>query len=106
MLCASLTISPRRPSSSSRWRSFCQRAWSRGSGVVRTDEVSVSTAATLDRFLLFLVGQLLAEALDAALGVDDLLLARVERVALGADFDLQLLLGGARREGVAAHAAR
>ena len=36
-------------------------------------------------------GVLLAEPIDATARVDDLLLARVERVAVGADFDLQVL---------------
>src|SRR5512132_3318564 len=40
----------------------------------------------------------LAELVDAARGVDDLLLARVERMALRADFDVQLL-GGRGRAG-------
>ena len=47
----------------------------------------------------------LREPLDAALGVDQLLLAREERVAHVADFEVQLRLGGARLEGVAAGAA-
>jgi hypothetical protein len=34
---------------------------------------------------------LLAELVDATAGVDDLLLARVERVAVGADFNLQIV---------------
>src|SRR5207248_10759858 len=45
------------------------------------------------------------EALDAATGVHQLLLARVERVAGRADLDVQLGLGGARLELVAAGAA-
>ena len=48
----------------------------------------------------------LVEALDAAAGVDQLLLAGEERVALIAELDVQLTrLGGARRERVAARAA-
>src|SRR5262249_9106479 len=48
---------------------------------------------------------LLAELLDAARGVDDLLLARVERGARGAHLDVQLLAQGrARGEGVPATA--
>src|SRR5918999_5938419 len=46
-----------------------------------------------------------AEALHAAAGVDQLLAARVERVAVRADLDVQLRLGGARPELVAARAA-
>src|SRR5436190_6490876 len=44
------------------------------------------------------------EAGDAAAGVDDLLLARVERMALRADLDVQLGLGRAGDERVAARA--
>src|SRR5438874_1419959 len=52
-----------------------------------------------------LAGVLLAELLDPAGGVDDLLLARVERVARRADFHVQRLAERrARREGVAAAA--
>ena len=36
------------------------------------------------------VAELVGEALDASTGVDELLLAGVERVALGAQFDVQL----------------
>src|SRR6476646_10672411 len=42
------------------------------------------------------------EALDAAARVQQLLLAGVERVARGADLDVQLGLGGTRRERVPA----
>src|SRR5207245_11665931 len=45
------------------------------------------------------------EPLDAATGVDQLLAAGVERVALGADLHVELGFGGARRELVAAGAA-
>src|SRR4051812_31873588 len=44
------------------------------------------------------------EALDPAARVHELLLARVERVAVGADLDVQLGLGGARLERVPAGA--
>src|SRR5258708_7881389 len=44
------------------------------------------------------------EALDAAAGVHQLLLARVERVAVRADLDVQLSLRGARDERVPARA--
>ena len=46
----------------------------------------------------------LLEAIHTAAGVHQLLLAGKERVALGADFNAQLLLGRARHEGIAAHA--
>jgi hypothetical protein len=44
------------------------------------------------------------EAFDAATGVDELLLAGVERVALRAKFNVHLGLGGTRDEGVPAAA--
>src|SRR2546430_17585011 len=44
------------------------------------------------------------EALDTAAGVHQLLLARVERVALAADLDVQLRLRGTRLERVPARA--
>src|SRR5262249_61379165 len=47
----------------------------------------------------------LREALDASGGVDQLLLAGEERVALGADLEAQLLARGARDELLAARAA-
>src|SRR5262245_10756141 len=46
----------------------------------------------------------LPETLDAAGGVDELLLAREEGMALAADLDAQLLLRGACRPGLAAGA--
>jgi hypothetical protein len=50
-------------------------------------------------------GVLLAELVHATAGVDDLLLARVERMAVGADLDLQVMTQrGARNEGVTAAA--
>ena len=44
----------------------------------------------------------LVEALDASAGIDQLLLAREERVALGADFNLDVLLRGKHLDDVAA----
>src|SRR6266508_1583259 len=44
------------------------------------------------------------EPLHASAGVHELLLARVERVALGADLDVEIALGRARLEGVPARA--
>src|SRR3989442_14383 len=46
----------------------------------------------------------LVEAVDAPLDVEDVLLTREERVALGADLDVELRLGRAGRERVAAGA--
>src|SRR5688500_16113897 len=48
--------------------------------------------------------ELLAESLHPAGGVDELLLAREERVAVAANVDRQLGLGAARRKGVATRA--
>src|SRR5258705_6629473 len=45
------------------------------------------------------------EALDAATGIDELLAARVERMAVRADLDVDLGLGRSRRELVSAGAA-
>ena len=45
------------------------------------------------------------EAFDAAFRVDELVLAREERVAARANFDLDVFLGGARLERVAAGAS-
>ena len=46
----------------------------------------------------------LVEPINTSTGVNQLLLAGIERVALGADFNTDLLLGGAGGEGVAASA--
>ena len=63
------------------------------------------TLARSDRFLLGLRGclaaldrlcaELLGEAFNAAFGIDQLLTTREERVAAGADFQMELRLGGA-----------
>ena len=47
----------------------------------------------------------LLEAIDTAAALNGLLFAGVERMALGADFDLQLGLGGTGLERCTAHAA-
>ena len=49
--------------------------------------------------------ELLVELLNTAAGVDQLLLAGVEGVALGADFDGDVLTGGAGLNHIAASAA-
>ena len=56
-------------------------------------------------FELFLQTVALLEAIYSSAAVDQLLTAREERVALAADFDLQLALGGAGKEGLAAGTA-
>jgi len=50
--------------------------------------------------------ELLGEALHAAFGIDQLLPAREERVAIRADFEVQLRLGRPGFPGIAARAAR
>jgi hypothetical protein len=51
------------------------------------------------------LGVLAAEALDAARGIDQLLLAGEERVAVGADFRVDVaFVRGARAEGIATRA--
>ena len=50
--------------------------------------------------------EFLRKALDAALDVQNLLAARIERVAVRADLEVQLLLGGARLPRRAACAPR
>ena len=54
---------------------------------------------------LLLNAVLLVEFIHAAAGVDQLLLAGVEGVALGADFNGDVLLGGAGLDHIAAGAA-
>lgn len=54
---------------------------------------------------LFLLGVALLEFLHATRAVDKLLLAGKKRVAAGADFHADVLLGGARVNHVAAHAS-
>ena len=49
--------------------------------------------------------ELISKALDASTGVDELLLAGVERVALVAEVNPQLALGGVGLPGVATGAA-
>jgi hypothetical protein len=49
-------------------------------------------------------GILFVETLDSSRGVDDLLLARHKGVALGADFHLDILFGGAGLDHIAANA--
>jgi hypothetical protein len=49
-----------------------------------------------------LAAETLIEALNTSAGIDELLLAGIERVALGANFDVDLRLGAARLDHVAA----
>ena len=55
-------------------------------------------------FACLLQAKTLVETINTSTGVNQLLLAGIERVALGADFNTDLLLGGAGGEGVAASA--
>ena len=56
------------------------------------------------RVSFLLQAESLVETVNTSTGVNQLLLAGIERVALGADFNTDLLLGGAGGEGVAASA--
>ena len=47
---------------------------------------------------LLLQAETLVEAINTSTGVNQLLLAGIERVALGADFNANVLLGGASRK--------
>ena len=66
-------------------------------------ELSVCCAVLQRHFLL--QTKSLVETINTSTGVDQLLLAGVERVALRADLDTDVLLGGTGRENVATSAA-
>ena len=55
-------------------------------------------------FALLLQAKSLIEPINTSTGVNQLLLAGIERVALGADFNTNILLGGAAGKDVAASA--
>ena len=58
------------------------------------------------RFFMFLLqAETLVEAINTSTGVNQLLLAGIERVALGADFHLNVLLGGTGSKDITASAA-
>ena len=64
-----------------------------------------SREAAIDTHSLqLLAAETAVEAVHASAGIDQLLLARVERMALGADFHVDLGLGGAGLDDVAARA--
>ena len=56
----------------------------------------------LKRPVKLLTAEALVEALNTSAGVDQLLLTSVERMALGANFDVDLRLGGTGLDDVAA----
>ena len=62
----------------------------------------LQTVAQTDFVLILLQAKTLVEAIDTTTGVNQLLLAGIERVALGADLDTDLLLGGASGKDVTA----
>ena len=62
----------------------------------------LQTVAQTDFVLFLLQAKTLVEAIDTTTGVNQLLLAGIERVALGADLDTDLLLGGASGKDVTA----
>ena len=53
------------------------------------------------RIFVLLQAETLVETINASTGVNQLLLAGIERVALGADLNADVLLGGAGRKDVA-----
>ena len=62
----------------------------------------LQAVAQTDFVLILLQAKTLVEAIDTTTGVNQLLLAGIERVALGADLDTDLLLGGASGKDVTA----
>ena len=63
----------------------------------------IRTTNVMRKFSVFLLqAEALVEAINTSTGVNQLLLAGIERVALGADFNLDVLLGGASRKDIAA----
>jgi hypothetical protein len=62
----------------------------------------LQTVAQTDFVLILLQAKTLVEAINTSTGVNQLLLAGIERVALGADLDTDLLLGGAGGKDVTA----
>ena len=56
-------------------------------------------------FTCLLQAKTLVETINTSTGVNQLLLAGIERVALGADFDSDVLLGGTSSKDIAASAA-
>ena len=56
-------------------------------------------------FLLLLQAKTLVEAINPSTGVNQLLLAGIERVALGADLNTNVLLGRTGRKDIAAGTA-
>ena len=55
--------------------------------------------------VVLLQAEALVEAINTSTGVNQLLLAGIERVALGADFHTNVLLGGTSGKDIAAGAA-
>ena len=65
---------------------------------IRTTQNAVRTS-------LLLQAETLVEPINTSTGVNQLLLAGIERVALGADLNSDVLLGGASRKDIATGAA-
>src|SRR5436190_1677756 len=95
------------PTGASRWAISSPSGIRTGSAADRGARGAVACTRGLGRGLggLLALGGAALEALDAAAGVHELLAPRVERVAVRADLDVQLGLGRARGELVAARAA-
>lgn len=95
----------------------CRKMYSRDIEKVRKPSVyagfrtfNIYSSSCCSRGFVFCIAGLLeavllVELVHAAAGVDELLLAGVERVALGADFNRDVLLGGTGLNHVAAGAA-
>ena len=81
------------------------RSYTQGCVVTHTKTGPRSRSRVCRSSNLFLQTVALLEAIYSSAAVDQLLTAREERVALAADFDLQLALGGAGKEGLAAGTA-
>ena len=63
----------------------------------------IRTAKAVRKFSVFLLqAEALVEAINTSTGVNQLLLAGIERVALGADLNTNVLLGGASGKDVTA----
>jgi hypothetical protein len=61
----------------------------------------VRTTQNAVRTLLLLQAETLVEPINTSTGVNQLLLAGIERVALGADLNTDVLLGGTSRKDIA-----
>ena len=77
------------------WRRF----WKQPVVSAKTNKKIRTTLAV--RIFVLLQAKTLVEPINTSTGVNQLLLAGVERVALGADFNANVLLSGASRKDIA-----